>query len=219
MNIRLNFVNCAQLAPNAALPTIVLFQRHDFSDGQVSAVAWKVIERCRPNWFHPVVLTDQVKLSTGDKFGNYSKLLAAAPGDVFRLDADPDGHRQLEQEESNEYGCVSVVNSLKDQAYDVCLFMRGQLFVERRSLLSHEQVDFALSSSLWVTVARPGVNQDALGPRPPGASRTLREGDDLGQRMLDNATEICLQGVASANIVMQGDASRLTFRREAEVWA
>jgi hypothetical protein len=221
MNIKLNFVNSAQLAPTATPPTVLVFQKQQCLDGQVRAVVWKVIERCRHTNFHPFVFADSVSVSTGDKFGNYSELIPAVPGELFEIEADSTGRRHLQRANVGAASgtVVSIMNSLTDTSYHACLFVRGQLIAEHRSVPPGEQIDFVLDSSLWVAIARRGPEDDLVGQRLPGTARDVREGDYISQRVLEAATPINLLGVVSANIVMHGGENGFTFRREAVVSA
>lgn len=228
MNIRLNFVNSAELAA-ATLPTILLFQKQHDSGDEV-AVVWKVIEQCRHRHFHPFMFTDDASVSTGDAFGNFSRLMPARRGARFEITAAPGGRRQLQCEVNDldpEHGgqlprgrdTVSIVNRQSGSYHHACLFVRGELIAERRSLAHGDQADFSLEPILWVAAWRRTPDAELYGPWLPGRSRTVRAGDRVAHRAMASATAIELKGVASANIVMRGDAGQLRFEREAVVWA
>ncbi|HXA47967.1 MAG TPA: hypothetical protein VNW52_10085 [Burkholderiaceae bacterium] len=212
MNIKLTYVNRAELAPTD-LPTLLLFQKQIAGETE-SALIWKVIRNCRHTHFHPMVFSTDLNISLGDDFGNYSKLLPVANGNEFKVALSGNRPHLSVVHVGDAADGVTVHNHLPTDAFKACLFMRGQLMAIRAPVPSGEQDNFALDNTLWMAIGRRGMSDEPVGPRWPGKKRPVREGDPVAQSLLDTAIPIPLSGVASANIVMYGNASNLTLKLE-----
>jgi hypothetical protein len=218
MNIKLNFINQAQLAP-ADLPTVLLFQKQ-VEDGQEYALVWRVIRNCRYMHFHPLTFSTDLDVSMGDEYGNYSALLAAHHGDRFDALAAHGARRKLHLEPACTGGDgIVIANKLDADAFHACLFVRGQLLARRPALPPGGEVNFAADGTLWVGIARRSAEDQLSGPSLPGAPRQWREGSPVTQAVLAAATPIALAGLAVANIVMHGSSAGLSFRCEGAVAA
>lgn len=224
MDTRINFINRAELTAGK-LPTLLLFQKQADEHGE-RAVVWKVIRHCDYLHFHPMVFSSDIRVSIGDGLGNYSAPLRARRGEQFNVAFE--GRRpRLSAVDGHRAGAgVTVHNDLATlphpglaHSFDACLFMRDQLLANSRHVAQGASAHLSLEHTLWVAVARRSAHDEPLGMHWPGVTRPAREGDPVTEPVLEAAHPMPLRGLASANIVMYGNASQLTFRLESAVEA
>jgi hypothetical protein len=216
MAIRINFCNQAQLTP-AELPIVILFQKQSSEDGDY-AVIWKVIQHCRYQHFHPVILSNRLSVSMGDSFGNYTRLQSAEPGDRFDATVHPPERRKLQRERHGDTA-ILIENRLDADTFHACLFARNDLLARRRWLPPGERVVFSTIPVMWVAVASRRSDNGTADPFPSAAAGTWHEGNPVSADLLAAATPIALDGLAAANIVMHGTPGHLSFRREGVIHA
>ena len=183
MNVYLNFINNSDDSNN---PGIVIFQKNVAPDADECAVAWIVIENCgRGDSRHfnfPLTMT----VAVSDRWGIYTPHLDARHGQLFQLTLSGDQLEQAGASGSPEE--VQVLNSLPKGAINANIYKDSRLLAVRQSIEPQQKAVFAFTPSIWIGVA-PQVTQGQI--MTPAIVSTI-------------TTELSLEGIASADIVMTG---------------
>lgn len=192
----LRFVN---LSDDGGSSNIVFFQKNGAAIRDFS-IAWRVVRRCGYRNYCPIPYSWDTDINMVDWNDNHSKRQKAGQGDVFHITPQRHGKRLSAVEKNGHPTQVWVQNCLSLGALHVNLYRSGHLVAQQRNVIPEQWAKFELSHWLYVAVI-PGIQQGAAIPM---------------EYLSAPATEFCLHGIASADIVMHGggqgrDATALRF--------
>jgi hypothetical protein len=185
MDIQLNLINNSNDANNSA---IVVFQKDVALNGNAPAVAWQVIHNCGLGDRHPFSYPLSYEIAAGDSYGNYTARLPAQPGDAFRMFFNNTGDVIERAGAASARTEVQLRNDLSDGAVTAMIYRAGKLLAIKAGLAPEETAAFQFRPTIWI-----------------GAISQADEGQLLNSAVVtDVQTEISLEGIASADIVMTG---------------
>jgi len=186
--------------------TVVMFHKNTDASPNQEAIAWKVIEHCPIDGFHPFLypLTQQISLI--DAWGNFSAMQDANNGDVFSVTAaqGSTGTILAKTHEIGDPNMITVRNDLAIGSIDIVIFKdKRQLAISTGVTPGAESV-FKLKPSLFI-----------------GTCTDVMEGDVMNSHTVQSIlTQISLLGLKSADISMSGggtgpQATALAFALQA----
>ncbi|MES2938240.1 MAG: hypothetical protein V4864_11195 [Pseudomonadota bacterium] len=189
MDIQLRFVNESNDRNNSE---ILIFSKNVATSAEEVAVAWTVIKNCGRGAWHPFTypLTSQVGAADAD--GNHMPLLDAQAGQLFDVKMDLSGHVLAPAKEGASNGQeIQITNSLTEGSISACIYKDGRLFAMKTGVAPQQKAGFGFKPTIWVGVASQ-VDEGAL----------------LNEAIVSSIdTEITLDGIAKADIVMTGGGS------------
>lgn len=194
---QLRFVN---LSDDGGTSTVVFFQKNSaaFRGG---IVAWRVARHCGYRNYYDIPYSWDTAINTVDWHANHSECQAAYQGDVFHIDKHRYGKRLTAKAQKAYPTEIWVQNSLDRGAMCVNLYRSGCLVAQQANVIPQQWAKFDIQHRIYAAVM-PDVKQ----------------GDVIPERLLSTpATEFCLYGIVSADIVMLGggqgqDAAPLRFK-------
>jgi hypothetical protein len=197
--VRLNFINNSDDEKNSQ---VVIFQKNVAADSNELAVAWRVIQNCGQGDSHPFVFPMRMEVSVSDSLGNFTPKLATQDGQRFEMRPSAAGSQLAPSAtpfpDSTE---VQLRNSLSMGAINANIYKNGELLAVETAVAPGQEAAFQFKPTLWIGVAsqaEPGQAMDAA-------------------LLSQLNTELSLQSIASADIVMTGDGSSaqpFSFRLE-----
>jgi hypothetical protein len=205
MDIALNFINNSNDANNSQ---IVIFQKNEAADALEQPVAWKVIENCGPLDNHPFVLPLANGVTATDRYGNFMPMLDAQAGGAFHVLRTDSGCDLSVAGPAPSARETHVANQLTDDVINAYIYKGGTLLAARMALAPGQVAAFAFAPTIWIVAVPP-----------------IRQGEVMGSGIVSQpATELSLEGIASADIVMTGggpgaSATPLAFTLENVVMA
>ncbi len=199
-NIKLNFINNSNDANNSQ---IVIFQQSVAEDFKPNPVAWKVIRECGPGMNHPFVYESDLMICANDAFGNFTPKQSAQEGQAFEMVHSPTGCILQPADYPARDHTIEIANHLERGVIGMHFYRNGKLLSTRVGMPPGQKGMLAFRPSLHI-----------------GVVSEMAEGDMMDDAILEQIkTEISLQGIISADIVMTGggageDAAPFSFRIE-----
>jgi hypothetical protein len=183
--IKLNFVNNSNDRNNSE---VVIFQKNVATTFDEIAVAWIVIQNCGQGFNHPFVYPMQMTVSAADSWGNYSPQLTAYNGQQFSVVKTTSGDTLQYSGKSASPNEVEVLNALETGSIDAGIYRNNKLLAVKTGVSPEQKAVFAFNPTIFIGV----VSQ-------------VQEGDIMDSAIISNInTELSLQGIASADIIMTG---------------
>jgi hypothetical protein len=187
MDIQLNFVNRSH-AQDAS--RIVIFTRNALGGIDEMPVAWRVIDS-GPGEAVRFAYPQASMVEANDEAGQRTPLYDAQPGQLFAMQrAATGGYELVRVGAASNPGEIQVLNGLDAGLIGASIYKDGRLLATRQSVSPKQKAVFAFKPVLWIGAVpqaqaqEGGVIHPALQPR------------------ID--TQLSLQGIASADIVMTG---------------
>ncbi|HZX31350.1 MAG TPA: hypothetical protein VFF03_08375 [Rhodocyclaceae bacterium] len=205
MDIQLNFINASNNSNNSK---VVIFQKNVATDFDERAIAWKVIENCGQGDNHPFTFPVSMYVGASDSWGNYTPQLSTENGQLLALQQTPSGDALSPSGPSTLPTGVQVLNGLPNGAINASIYKNGKLLAIKTSIEPQQTGTFQFEPSIWI-----------------GAVSQVDEGELMNSAIVSSInTEIDLQGIASADIVMTGggtgpDSRPIEFKLENVVMA
>ncbi|MCF6282672.1 MAG: hypothetical protein L3J28_10795 [Candidatus Polarisedimenticolaceae bacterium] len=169
-------------------PNILIFQNDGGRDSSIRSTAWKVIKGCGRDCYHPITYTFDMEITVNDGDGNYSPHLNAEPGHSFSVTSLHRGRRLFQQGVAHRVSEIHLNNDLNRGALDCHIFRSGRAVTSKYSVAPGQQAVFTPSNKIWI-----------------GVTPTLPPGHRLNTDAIPLIkTELSLDGIASADIVMHG---------------
>ena len=199
--IKLNLINRSTDADNQK---VVLFQKNKAADAKDYAVAWRVIRDLGREANHPFTYSLGITVCAEDSGGNYTPQLKALPGKKFSVMQAPTGSTLIPNGKSETPHEIEISNSLSEGAISGVIFRDGLLLAAEPQVAPEEKAVFQLPPTLSIAVA-PNVE----------------EGQSMDKKAIPkDYTELPLQGISSADIIMTGGGDvPVEFRLENIEWA
>ncbi len=192
MDIQLNFVNQSTDTNNSQ---VVIFQKNVATTFNQLAVAWTVLPISSLGGSNPVTIP-MTTLGAGasDSWGNYSLMKPAQKGQLFaavhtasgidlRPAATPAG--------TNE---ITVTNGMALGRINASIYRDNKLLAIQTGIAPQQKAVFAFNPTIWIGTAPQVVEGQVM--------------DSAIQSTVN--TELSLNGIASADIVMSGGGSGAT---------
>lgn len=188
MDVQLNFIDQSQkIAP----VDVAIFQRDEAEDFENRSVAWKVIHNTTKFSNHPFNVPDRCEVAVRDSWGNFLPRLKAAPGQLFLIRQTPAGSQLMYAGKATCRDEIQIQNALASGTIDATLFRDGRLLAIKTRIGPSQKAVFRLRPVIYVT-----------------AAQELREGEPLDPDLVANSTELALEDIARADIVMRSDGER-----------
>ncbi|HYG16618.1 MAG TPA: hypothetical protein VEC12_12755 [Bacteroidia bacterium] len=186
--IKLNFINRSNDVNNS---DIVIFQKNVSDAFGETAVAWRVIKNCGQGMNHPFSFPEDVTISAGDAYGNYTPQLPAQNGQSFQLIQTSSGEQLTAAGQASSYAEIELGNSLSRGAISANIYRDHKLVAIHTGIAPGQKAVFAFKPTIWIGV----VSQ-------------MEEGAIMNQAIVSELnTEISLLGIVSADIVLTGGGS------------
>ncbi|BAV05634.1 hypothetical protein SAMN05421788_108221 [Filimonas lacunae] len=204
-NIQLTFVNDSNDKNNSQ---IVIFQQNQSANTDAPSVAWKVIKNCGQGFSHPFVYPAASQIAATDSYGNISPRLAAASGSEFQFVLDDSGHAISSSNNASYTQDITLSNKLEEGAINASIYKDGRLLATTTNIEPGVKASFNFKPTIWV-----------------GVGSQIEEGSLINTSLASKvSTEISLEGIKSASIVMTGggassDAAPLKFELENIVYS
>jgi hypothetical protein len=199
-DIKLNFINNSNDANNSQ---VVIFQQNMAEDYRPNPVAWKVIRECGPGMNHPFVYESSLMICANDAFGNFTPKQAAVEGQAFEMVHGTTGCVLQQADHPARENTIEIANHLDKGVIGMHFYRNGRLLSTRTGMPPGQKGMLAFRPSILIGV----VSQ-------------ITEGDVMDDAILEQLnTEISLNGIVSADIVMTGggageEAVPFSFRVE-----
>jgi hypothetical protein len=185
MDIQLNFINNSNDTNNS---TIVIFQKNVATDPDELAVAWNVINIGGNGDRHPFVFSAGTAVGSSDSFGNITMHLNAGNGQVFHVVDSASGNSLVPAPTQAGQNEIAVYNMLAKGAINANIYRSGKLLATKTNIAPQQKAVFSFKPTIWIGVASQVV-----------------EGQVMNSDIISSVnTEISLQGIASADIVLTG---------------
>lgn len=203
--IKLNFIDRSNDCNNS---DIVFYQKNVATEYDSLAVAWKVIRNCGVGCNHPFTYPMTMEVSTSDSWGNYTPRLTATNGNLYHVTQAPSGSELSYKGPGTSTKEVQVQNDLIRGAINACIYKAGRLLALKTAIAPAQKAVFQFKPTLFA-----------------GVASQIEQGEVMDSAIMTSVnTELSLQGVASAEIVLTGGGpgSRSTcfqFRLENVVMA
>lgn len=185
-NVKIKFINRSYDTNNSS---IVIYQKNTAETFDSIAIAWRVIENCGRDDYHPFVVPLQFDVSAKDSWGNYTPETQAYNGTAYEMVRDNTGDvLRLASTGAKSPNEVEVRNNLPMGSIDACIFKDGKLLAKKTQVSPGQKADFQFHPRLYCGV----VSQ-------------IVEGEEMSSAIIQQAnTEINLFGVLNADLVLTG---------------
>ncbi|MBK7996187.1 MAG: hypothetical protein IPK14_23250 [Blastocatellia bacterium] len=189
---KLNFVNFSHDFNNSK---IVIFQKNVATSYDELAVAWKTIENCGVGSTHPFDYPWDVTVNAIDSYGNHTRKLLASPGQAFEVKLSHSGYviRPSHAPAANSQE-IEVLNTLARGSINVGVYRNNKLLAMKNNVVPKEKAVFQFEPTLWIGIA----SEVQLGGKMNSAVLSCIN------------TEICLLGIAEADIEMRGGGAGIS---------
>ena len=185
MAVHLNFINRSNDTNNAR---IVIFQKNAARNTGEIPIAWRVIDYCGVGDNHPFTFPLSMTVAVSDDQGGYTPQIEAMHGASYHAALMPSGITLLPSGQASSNREIQVFNFLQKGAIDAGVYKDGRLLALRTQLGPNQEAAFAFKPSIWI-----------------GTASQVTQGEVLHPSVLSEvSTELSLQGIASADIVMTG---------------
>lgn len=193
-DIKLNFINKSNDINTAS---VVIFQKNVATDFDALTVPWKVLTNCHKNEKHPLTYSQKTQLVCSDSSGNKTTKLDADKGQQFEVTQHNTTTSlqlaSIKNTTTSEEGIV-VTNHLSKGAIHAQLLRNGRLVGFRNSIRPHQKAVFKFQPKLYIA-----------------AISGIEEGSVINSPTLEGiSTELPLEGITSADIVMMGGGTGAT---------
>jgi hypothetical protein len=184
-DIKLNFINQSNDRNNSE---VVIFQKNVATSYEEIAVAWLVIQNCGQGFNHPFTYPMQMTISAADSYGNFSPQLSAYNGQQFSMVRSLSGDSLQYSGASADSNEIEILNALETGSIDGGIYRNGKLLAIKTGISPSQKAVFRFNPTIFIGV----VSQ-------------VQEGQVMDSAIISNInTELSLQGIASADIVMTG---------------
>lgn len=185
MDIELTFVNNSTDENNSS---VVIFQKDTSPDFGDMAVAWHVIPAGVPQL--PLQWMWNLSASGSDGQGKHTAIVPARQGEAYTVKSGYEGALNLvPQGRSGDDATIDIVNGQDGETIDAHVYRNGKLLAVTHGVAPGAQCSFTFKPTIWV------------GTVP----HSTQEGQILHAQLLSGIeTELSLEGIASAQIVMTG---------------
>ena len=185
MDIKLNFINRSDDQNNS---DVLIFGKNLVAQRNALAVAWMIIQNCGRGDNHPFVFPPEIELGAIDSFGNHTPPFPAQPGQRFEMVRDRSGDvlQLSKQPATAEY---EVQNSLPGTTYITAMACKAGK--------PYASVPYVGPNMIATFAFQPVIYICAVSSASEGGIRDTAT-------LTDSCTELPLQGIASADIVMTG---------------
>lgn len=185
MDIQLNFINKSNDANNSE---IVIFQKNVATNFDELAVAWQVIKYCGQGDSHPFVFPMTMQVGASDSDGNCTPQQTANNGQLFAREQTASGDRLVPAGSCTSAKEVQVLNARPEGAINASIYKDGKLLAIKTAIAPQQKAVFEFKPTIWIGVASQVV-----------------QGQVMNSATMSNInTELSLQGIASADLVMTG---------------
>jgi hypothetical protein len=194
--IKLNLFNASNDRNNSE---IVIFQKNAATAFDELAIAWKVVQNLGGGNYHPFTYSYDLEVSASDSYGNFTPMVDASPGDLFSMSKDMSGDVLGLAGRATSSDEVQVLNGLTTGAINASVYRDAKLLALKTGIAPQQKAVFKFKPTLFI-----------------GVASQVQEGEVLDSAIISSInTELSLQNVASADIVMTGGgpgASSTPFR-------
>jgi len=182
--IKLNFINNSSDTNNSQ---VVIFQKNEAAPN-APAIAWKVIKNCVPGHNYPFTFPLQTHVAVEDSQGNLGNQHAVTPGQVYSVEAGASGHTLTPAGPATGANRVEVLNNTNQQTVTARIYRDQQLLATEHNVAPGQTAAFEFKPAISISVS-------------PGE----KPGHMLYGAIISNVnTELALEGIASADIIMDG---------------
>lgn len=190
MHVKLRFLNQSRVVRST---DVVIFQKNKIWKTQPNIVPWKVIQNCTANHYHPLEYTDELKVSIGDSWGNFSLPQVVEPNTHYEVVKLPIGRRfQKANQQFRDVRGLTIKNNLHRGAISVNVYRNGRLVAQDPVVIPGQQSFFAFDPILYI-----------------GAVSNIQEGIVHHSAVMSSVnTQLSLLGVRSTDIVMRDSDRR-----------
>ncbi len=167
----------------------VIFSKNTATaSAEEEAVIWRVIQNLGRGDYHPFVYPSAVTVNAVDSWGNHTPSMNAEPGQLFAMVKDNSGDVLAMLDQGAAAKQYQIENQLPAGEITANTYKDGKLFATKTGLLPSQTAVFEFEPVIYI-----GVVSQAI------------EGKVINSAIMsDIDTEISLQGVASADIVVTG---------------
>ena len=184
MDIEITFKNQSSDVNNSQ---VVIFQKN-VAIPDADPVAWHVIQHCDPGESHSLTVPADLTVRASDGYGNLSTPLAARPGHAFAVSEAEGGDTLRPAGLGGSAHAVEVSNALLAKAIDAHVYRGGRLLATHAAIPPEGKAAFQFKPAIWI-----------------GATSQAEEGMVMPRALTaDMTTHFSLDGIASADIVMNG---------------
>lgn len=184
MDVHLNFIDQSQ---NIGPTDVAIFQRDETEDFEHRTVAWKVIQNCASRHYHPFSVPERCEVAARDSWGNFFPRLKAKPGQLFMIRQTPASSELVPAGQATSRDEIQIQNALTHGVVDATLFRDGRLLAVKTRIGPSQKAVFRLRPVIYLA-----------------AAQHLCEGEPLDPQLVAASTEIALEDIARADIVMRG---------------
>ena len=183
-DIKLNFINKSNDANNTE---VVIFQKNT-APSAGEAVAWTVIQNCGFGDHHPFTYPIATTISASDPYGNYTPELSAENGQLFHMVLTASGDVLQMAPAPGSPNEIALRNDLAHGSINANLYKAGRLLATKTSIAPQQKAVFRFEPALFI-----------------GAVSEVQQGEIMPAAIVSEInTELSLNGIASADIVMTG---------------
>jgi hypothetical protein len=184
MPIKLTIIN---RSATDNIQQVALFQKNVAPGSDGLAVAWRVVADCRIDTSHFINFPVSLDIGAVDSAGNAMPPIPAQYGQTYRVDHTPAGDC-LSGCGCSGNGAVQVRNDLSEGLITADIYKDGSLLARQGGIAPGQQAAFEFKPTIWVGAVANVVEGEVMSPAALAAVNT----------------ELSLQGIASADIVMTG---------------
>lgn len=165
-------------------------QRNEAESFDEQAVVWRVFEHLGMGESRRFAFPLDVQIAADDAWGNVTPQHVATPGQRWERVSDPSGAvLQLSGAPAASAGEIELENRLATGSISARIYRDGKLLALRTDVMPYERAVFRFSPRIYI-----------------GAVSQVQEGEVMDAAFLKAInTEINLQGVRRADLVMTGD--------------
>lgn len=182
--VQLNFVNRSQ---DTGSSNVVIFQKNEAATDEL-AVAWKVIEKCKPGDNHLFGFSLDTYIAASDSYDNYTPQLQAQAGQQFTMKQTRSGDTLVYTGGASGGQTIELVNALPRGAINGNIYRDGKCLATFTDLAPGQKALFGFKTGIWI-----------------GVVPAVLEGHILNAALLSHVNnEISLVNILKADIIMTG---------------
>ena len=164
---------------------VVIFQKNIASDQSV--FAWKIINNLVVDNNYPFDFPTDIHALVSDDEGNSAPQTLVTPGQMFQMANTTSGDQLVYKGPATNPKQVQIANDLK-MGMSVLIFKGGKVLNVEPGIPRGQSAVFEFNPTIWI-----------------GVASEMEEGQLINPVVLENInTELSLQGVSSADILMLG---------------
>jgi len=184
-DIQLTFINQSTDANNN---DIVIFQKNVATSFNQLAVAWKVVSASSVGGNPVTFPMTTLAAGASDSFGNYSLMKPAQHGQMFAAVHTPTGIDLRPAATPAGANEITVTNGMAQGSINASIYRDNRLLAIQTGIPPQQKAVFAFNPTIWIGMVPHIVEGQVM--------------DSAVQATIN--TELSLQGIASADIVMTG---------------